>query len=67
MKNNKYVEVVQTNTPLVIAIVDKMSGIHIAQCRLMPYASYLQNAELAENIIAAYEKYYSPPQTESKA
>ena len=67
MKSNKYMDIVPTNTPLVIAIVDKMSGIHIAECRLMPSANYLQNSELAENIMAAYEKYYNPPQKENKA
>lgn len=57
MKSSKHMEVVSTSTPLVGAIVDKENGKLMVQFRVSPYASFMQNAELASDIMEAYEKY----------
>jgi hypothetical protein len=58
MKSSNYMDVVPTSNPLVAAIVDKENGMLVAEYRISPYATYMQNAELASLIIEAYEKYY---------
>lgn len=57
MKSSKYMEVISTGMPMVGAIVDKENGNLMVEFRVSPFATYMQNAELASDIMEAYEKY----------
>lgn len=57
MKENKNMKTIQLNN-IAMSIVIKPKGCEIARYRISPYASFMTNAELASDIMEAYEKYY---------
>jgi hypothetical protein len=66
MRNSKYLDVVSTRNPMVAAIINRESGMVLAEYSLSYNASYMQNAELAAQLLQAFENYYGIQQKEPK-